>query len=99
MHKLDEMNRTSGNRDLSPEPAAPAKTTLSIILPALNETGALRETVQRIEETNHGGVLEYLIVLCREMTSDSRAVASVSVTHFDFWACFRNRIRGLITSQ
>jgi len=49
--------------------------TLSIVLPAINETGALRETVQRIEQTSHGDVLEYLIVLCQKTTSDCRAVA------------------------
>ena len=48
---------------------------LSIVLPAINETGALRETVCRIEATNRAEVLEYLIVLCRKTTADCRAVA------------------------
>lgn len=49
--------------------------TLSIILPAINETGALRKTVERIEATNRADVLEYLIVLCEKTTSECREVA------------------------
>jgi glycosyltransferase involved in cell wall biosynthesis len=52
---------------------------VSIVLPAINETVALRKTVQRIETTNCGDVLEYLIVLCRRTTRDCRAVAEVLV--------------------
>jgi len=63
---------------MSPEPAA-AKMTLSIILPAINETGALRETIRHIEAKNCRDVLEYLIVLCRKTTSDCRAVAEALV--------------------
>jgi len=40
---------------------------------------ALRETVQRIEATNYGDVLEYLIVLCRRTTRQCRAVAEALV--------------------
>jgi len=53
--------------------------TLSIILPAINETGALRETIRHIEAKNCRDVLEYLIVLCRKTTSDCRAVAEALV--------------------
>jgi len=49
--------------------------TLSIVLPAINETGALRETVNRIEATSRAHVVEYLIVVCQRTTSDCRAVA------------------------
>ena len=55
--------------------AVPAKLVLSIILPAINETEALQETVQRIETTNRGDVLEYLIVLCEKTTGECRVVA------------------------
>ena len=44
MRDLDEIDRAVGDRDMAPEPAADAKMTFSIILPAINETGALRET-------------------------------------------------------
>lgn len=52
-----------------------SKATLSIILPAINETGALCETVNRIEATNGADVLEYLIILCGKTTRDCRATA------------------------
>lgn len=48
---------------------------LTVILPSMDETWSLRETVQRIEETNRGDVLEYLIVLCKRTTHECRAVA------------------------
>ena len=41
----------------------------------MDETWSLRETVQRIETTNHPDVLEYLIVVCKNTTPDCRAVA------------------------
>ena len=53
--------------------------TLSIVLPAINETGALRETVRRIEAENHKDVLEYLIVLCQKTTANCRVVAEALV--------------------
>lgn len=55
---------------------------LSIILPAMDETWSLRETVQRIESTNHADVLEYLIVLCRHTTSECRSVADELVAMY-----------------
>lgn len=56
--------------------------TLSIILPAMDETWSLRETVQRIESTNHAEVLEYLIVLCRHTTAECRGVADELVEKY-----------------
>ena len=52
---------------------------ITVILPAMNETGALRETVQRIEASSRDDVLEYLIVLCQRTTRDCRAVAEALV--------------------
>lgn len=48
---------------------------LTVILPSMDETWSLRETVQRIEKTNHSDVLEYLIVVCKHTTRECRAVA------------------------
>jgi Glycosyl transferase family 2 len=49
---------------------------LTIILPSMDETWSLRETVQRIEKTNRVDVLEYLIVVCKQTTRECRAVAA-----------------------
>jgi hypothetical protein len=48
---------------------------LTVILPSMDETWSLRETVQRIEKTNRADVLEYLIVVCKQTTPECRAVA------------------------
>ncbi len=61
----------------TPPPAVAARAlTLTIILPAMDETWSLRETVERIEGSNRADVLEYLIVLCRQTTAECRAVAN-----------------------
>ena len=57
----------------------PSSLSLTIILPAINETNALCETVRLIEAINHAEVLEYLIVLCARTTRDCRAVAEALV--------------------
>lgn len=49
---------------------------LSVILPAMDETWSLRETVERIENTSRADVLEYLIILCQRTTTACRAVAN-----------------------
>ena len=48
---------------------------ISILLPAINETDSLRETVRRIEKTNAADVSEYLVVVCKKTTPACRAVA------------------------
>jgi glycosyltransferase involved in cell wall biosynthesis len=66
-----------------PTPAAGARQVrLSIILPAMDETWSLRETVQRIENSNQADVLEYLIVICRHTTEQCRSVAEQLVATY-----------------
>ena len=49
--------------------------TVSIILPTINETDSLRETIERVEASSAAHILEYLIVVCPKTTSGCRAVA------------------------
>lgn len=63
-------------------PAEQSDFRLTIILPSMDETWSLRETVERIEETNHADVLEYLIVISKQTTAACRATAEQLVTKF-----------------
>jgi glycosyltransferase involved in cell wall biosynthesis len=56
-------------------PVEPSTLRLTILLPAMDETWSLRETVLRIETTNHADVMEYLIIVGRNTTPGCRAVA------------------------
>jgi glycosyltransferase involved in cell wall biosynthesis len=47
---------------------------VSIILPVMNETYSLRQTVEVIEQTSKSDVKEYLIVICDRTTAASVAV-------------------------
>src|SRR5690349_15248842 len=48
---------------------------LSVVLPAMDETWSLRETVERIEVTSREDVQEYIIVVCKHTTKECRATA------------------------
>jgi len=56
-------------------PAALSPFNVTIILPALDETWSLRETLTRIESTNRNDVLEYLIVISPRTTPACREVS------------------------
>ncbi len=47
---------------------------VSIILPVINETFSLKETVDILETENKGDILEHIIVVCGKTTPESRAV-------------------------
>lgn len=49
---------------------------VSIILPVINETFSLRQTVEIIETENSTNIAEYVIVICGKTTAESRAVIS-----------------------
>jgi glycosyltransferase involved in cell wall biosynthesis len=55
--------------------AEPSQFSVTIILPAIDETWSLRETLTRIESANGADVLQYLIVVCRMTTPACREVA------------------------
>jgi glycosyltransferase involved in cell wall biosynthesis len=57
---------------------------LSIILPAMDETWSLRETIEQIEQTNHGDVLEYLIVICADTTAECRGTVEELVKELPY---------------
>ncbi len=48
----------------------------SIILPVINETFSLRQTVDIIETENSADIAEYIIVICQKTTPQSLAVIS-----------------------
>jgi glycosyltransferase involved in cell wall biosynthesis len=56
-------------------PIAASPFSVTIILPAIDETWSLRETLTRIESTNRKEVLQYLIVVCPKTTPSCREVA------------------------
>jgi glycosyltransferase involved in cell wall biosynthesis len=56
-------------------PAALSPFNVTIILPALDETWSLRETLTRIESTNRNDVLQYLIVISPRTTPACREVS------------------------
>jgi len=55
--------------------AEPAQFNVTILLPALDETWSLRETLTRIESNSSADVLQYLIILGKKTTPACRAVA------------------------
>jgi hypothetical protein len=61
-------------------PANQAPFSVTILLPALDETWSLRETLTRIESTSGGDILQYLIVLGKKTTLACRAVAEQLVS-------------------
>ncbi len=82
------MTATSQLPCIEAPPSVKTKTLcLSIILPAMDETWSLQETVQRIESTSASDVIEYLIVLCQQTTPQCRAVAQ------DLVGLYPNRVR------
>jgi glycosyltransferase involved in cell wall biosynthesis len=57
------------------QPVRPSAFTVTVILPAIDETWSLRETLTRIEATSRSDVLQYLIVVCAKTTPACREVA------------------------
>jgi len=49
---------------------------VSVILPAVNETTSLRQTLRQIEQTSRADVLEYILVLCQRTSPQCRAAAA-----------------------
>lgn len=58
------------------------KNTFTVILPVVNETYSLRQTVAMIEASSSADVLEYLIVICKKTSIDSRKVIEEIVNKY-----------------
>jgi glycosyltransferase involved in cell wall biosynthesis len=61
------------------QPTGYSPFSVTVILPAIDETWSLRETLTRIEAINRKDVLEYLIVVCPKTTPACREVARALV--------------------
>ena len=57
------------------QPAVPSSFSVTVILPAIDETWSLRETLTRIEAESRNDVSQYLIVVCDKTTPECRQVA------------------------
>jgi hypothetical protein len=57
------------------QPAGPSSFSVTVILPAIDETWSLRETLTRIEAHSRNDIMEYLIVVCPKTTPACRQVA------------------------
>jgi glycosyltransferase involved in cell wall biosynthesis len=64
-------------------PSGTAPFNVTIVLPAIDETWSLRETLTRIESTSGSDVLQYLIVVSPKFTTEAcREVAQALVAEF-----------------
>src|ERR1035438_5105731 len=61
------------------QPAVPSSFSVTVILPAIDETWSLRETLTRIEAESRNDVSQYLIVVCDKTTPECRQVAEALV--------------------
>src|ERR1035441_7597845 len=61
------------------QPTGPSSFSVTVILPAIDETWSLRETLTRIEAESRNDISQYLIVVCKKTTPACRQVAEALV--------------------